>query len=135
MNNYGKGKAIISATNLGLSYSNRSLVSDDITTNDTANSSEFAKKIVLDILYDAGVNKNICSANGVKVSVITANDKKSALLILINSKNEKALGEICLSKYINSVSVEYGYADCEINGNLLKINLDNRKSAIIKVVY
>ena len=135
MNNYGKGKAVISATNLGLSYSNRSLVSDDIVTNDTANSSEFAKKIVLDILYDAGVNKNICTASGVKVSVITAKDKKSALVILINSEAEKVSGDITLNGEILDLSVEYGVAECKASGNLLKISLDSNKSAIIKVTY
>ena len=134
-NNYGKGKAIISATNLGLSYSSRTLVSDDIISNDTANSSEFAKKIVTDILYEAGVNKNICSASGVKVSVITASDKKSALLILINSGNEKVSGDIALNGEILNNSIEYGEINTNITNNKFNFTLNAKKSAIVKVTY
>jgi beta-galactosidase len=134
-NDYKKGKAVIFATNFGLSYSNRSLVSDDVKSNDTANSSKVAKAIVLELLSSAGVNKNLCSASGVKVSVLNAKDGLSSLIILINSNHEDSAGEITLSAPATSVSVEYGKVDCNVLNGKVNFSLKSRKSAMLKVSY
>lgn len=134
-NNYGKGRAVICATNLGLSYSNRALVSDDIETNDVANQSEFAKEIVMNIVYEAGVERNFCSAAGVKVSVIEAKDGKSALAIIINSNIEKSEGFIKLTKTAASAEVVYGTIDCKADNDKLNFTIEADKSAMVVIKY
>lgn len=129
-NCYGKGKALIAATNLGLSYSDRTLIADDIESKDSANASSFAKNIVMKLASEAGIHANPCSVPGVKVSVLNAQDG-SALAILINSNSEAASGSIDFGKSFNSHKIVYGNAECSTNGSSVEFSLDADASAIV----
>lgn len=134
-NNFGKGRAVIFATNLGLSYSSRALVSDDIVSDDSANQSDFAKEIVMNIVYEAGVERNFCTAEGVKVSIIDSKDGKSALVIIINSNQFNSEGYIKFNKKCCDYNVVYGKIDCDVDNGDLKIKIGADKSAMVTIKY
>lgn len=130
-NSYGKGRALISATNLGLSYSERTLVSDDILSTDKANSSSTSKDIVIDIARDAGVSPNPCSVNGVKVSVLEKTDDGSSLVILINSTQGTAKGDVSMERSYSSCKTVYGSALSFVSENKLSFTLEPDATAMI----
>lgn len=135
VNHYGKGRAILSGINLGLSYSKKTLISDDITSDDSQNSSVAAKDIVMKIFEQAGVNSNICSAEGVKVSVLktTSEQCDSDALILINSTAEKAKGSIKLDRLYSEGEIIYGSMAWNLSENLLEFTLDANESSVIRL--
>jgi len=134
-NNYGKGRAVISGINLGLCYSNRSLVSDDLLSDDTVNSSVAAKEIVLKIAYEQGVEKNICDAKDVKVTYIKAEEKETNdILILINSVKEDKKGSIKLDKAYTSCEDIYGNTICTLSGDKLEFSIISDESAVVKLI-
>ncbi|MBE6689386.1 MAG: hypothetical protein E7588_08975 [Ruminococcaceae bacterium] len=130
-NKFGKGRAIISATNLGLSYSDRSLIADDIHSYDTANKSIFARDFVLKVANEAGVTPNICTANGVKVSVIRGQNGLSYMAILINSTLEEATGTIEIGEKISDVRVIFGNAVCKATKSGIDFSLNPEESCIM----
>lgn len=134
-NNFGKGRAVISGINLGLCYSNRSLVSDDLLSDDTVNSSVAAKEIVLKIAYEHGVEKNICDAKDVKVTYIKAEEKETNdILILINSVKEDKKGSIQLDRVYTSCEDIYGNTVCTLSGDKLEFLIPKDESSVIKLV-
>lgn len=134
-NSYGKGKAIISGVNLGLSYSNRTLISDDIVSTDATNSSVDAKTIVMKICAEAGVDKNICSAEDVKVSYLKTDRSQSDsdAVIIINSNHKTAKGHIQLSEAYTGASLLLGESRFRLSGKELCIELDADTSCVIRL--
>lgn len=132
-NKFGKGHAVLSGINLGLCYSNRSLVSDDIVSLDSANTSIAAKKIVLEICERMGVEKNFCSAPDVKASYIKNGNDICDIIILINSSCEDRSGEIVLSAEYTGCTDVYGNAVCEVKNGSLAFSLKGDESAIIRL--
>ena len=107
-NRYGKGRAVISGVNLGLTYSNRTLISDDYLSSDEGNSSHGSKDVILKLCREAGVTFNCCSVPGVKVSLLTLEDEM--LAILINSESQTAQGTVALSRAVTDCRTVYGTA-------------------------
>lgn len=134
-NNYGKGRAILSGVNLGLSYSKRTLISDDIISKDNTNSSIDAKNIVMKICRQAGITSNICSAEGVKVSYLKTDFKqcRSDALILINSTGNIAKGTISLNRSYTDCSVILGSLTAKLDSNSLEFELDADESGVIRL--
>ena len=130
-NNYGKGTAILTGVNLGFMCSDRQLVSDDDLSTDASNKNIDAKKIILDICYKAGVSKNICSAEDVKVSVIETDT--DCIIMMINSSSQNKSGEIKLSKNYTVSNVIYSSADVSLKGNILNFTLEADASAVIRL--
>ena len=134
-NQYGKGKAILSGINLGLAYSKRTLISDDIVSNDKTNSSEAAKNILMKLWEDAGVSPNICSAEGVKVSYLKTDSTKhsSDALILINSTSRVATGNINLTHPYHDCHVIYGNPGIQLKNDSISFELAADESAVIRL--
>jgi len=120
LNNYGKGRAIMCATNLGLSYSDRSLLGEDTISTDSANNTEFSKKLVIDVALELGVKPNVCTASGVKVSVIHSGKRDAVAVVLINSTGSDKKGTVSLGKAYASAKTVFGNA----KGNAAKEGLD-----------
>lgn len=127
----GRGRAVLSGINLGLPYSNRRLISDDILSRDTSNSSLSAKDIVLDIAEQAGICGNSCTAPGVKASVLTAD--AGVLVMLINSTSGTVSGTLPVQIDSGTVSEELGSSNPSLFGGKLCFTLDARKSAVIRI--
>ena len=132
-NSWGKGRAIISGVNLGLSYSARTLVGDDFTSSDKANSSIAAKEFVMKLLDECGVEKNRCSAEGVKVSVMKTEGAADGI-IMINSLSKPASGEYALDRAYSGVSVELGGATAEIKDGKLVFTIADDESAVLRLI-
>ncbi len=133
-NSFGKGTAIISGVNLGLCYSSKTLVSDDIVSKDIANASIDAKKIVMKISDEAGVDKNICSAADVKVSYIKTDSLQDAdIMILINSSDKKSDGTVKTEREYKSCCDVYGNAVCAIGKSGMDFSVEANKCAVIKL--
>ena len=130
-NRYQKGRAIISGVNLGLTYSNRTLLGDDFTSSDSANASNGAKDIIMQLCRETGVTPNSCSAQGVKISLLDTDD--AALAIVINSESCSRDGEIKLDFPCTSCNVIYGEADVKPTENGISIHIDADKSAMIRI--
>lgn len=130
-NLYGSGKAYISAVNLGLSYSSRTLVSDDIVSGDSANSSEGAKRIVMKLCRKAGVLGNICSVGGVRVSLVKGTD--SDMAIIINDNKKPVHGVIHSDNRYSICNAVYGTAYAKPCDNGFEFTLNSDESAIIRL--
>jgi hypothetical protein len=131
-NEYGKGRAVISGVNLGLAYSSRSLIADDILSEDVANVSTAAKEIVMNLCYGAGIRKNPCSVSEVKVSVIQT-EEGDDLVILINSAPQPKNGIIRLDRAYRSAKTVYGTSEAEIQKDALTFSLKSDESAVIRL--
>ena len=133
-NKYGKGYAVMSGINLGLCYSTRRLISDDLVSTDAANSSIASKKIVLEICERMGVKKNFCSASDVKASYIKTDDNLDCdIVILINSASCEKVGEIELSRNYTSCTDVYTDAPCRVQQEKLSFSLAPDQSTIIRL--
>ena len=130
-NNYGEGKAVISGINLGLAYSDRELISDDVKNTDKSNVASFAKDYIMSIYDSLSLDKNFCSAKDVKVSLIETD--KECLAILINNASEEKNGTIELNKIYKNVKCVYGHSNCFIKNNTIEFTLGKDKSAILKL--
>ena len=132
-NQYGKGTAVISGINLGLSYSDRALISDDFTTADRSNNSLAAKKIIMDICRQKGVEGNICTAPDVKVSVLYGKDGKEDLVILINSAHKTAEGKVLNGRIYQKYNVVYGNAQVSVSEEGFSFTLAPDESTIVRL--
>lgn len=135
-NRFGAGSAVLSGVNLGLCYSNRTLVSDDISSLDSGNDSAVAKEIVTRLLAENGVRKNPCTAPGVKVSLMETGDAcDSDAVILINSLPGESEGVLELPRVYAAASVVYGKAEARPDGQSLRFRLEPDQSAIIRLLH
>ena len=132
-NQYGKGTAVLSGVNLGLCHSQRTLVSDDIHSTDAANASPTAKGIVLDVLKQAGVQMNPCSAENVKYSYLSCD--KGALVILINSASQAVTATLPTPKPFGKVTDIYNHVPCDINETTLTVTLAPDQSTILRLEH
>lgn len=130
-NCYGSGRAYISAVNLGLSYSSRTLVSDDIVSGDLANSSEGAKRIVMRLCREIGIGGNICSVSGIRVSLIKG--EKADMAIIINANKKPVNGVICSDNNYSECKTVYGNANTKPCDNGFDFTLNPDESAIIRL--
>ena len=130
-NRYGKGYAVMSGVNLGLPYSNRSLISDDIISRDKANVSTAAKAIILSLCEQAGVRGNLCSCPGLKASLLMTDD--ASIVILINSNSGEAQSTVALDGVYRSAECQLGNTVAELEGDVLKVTVPARESAIIRL--
>lgn len=133
-NQYGKGKAILSGINLGLAYSKRTLISDDIVSNDKTNSSEDAKNIVMKIWEDADGTKNFCSAEGVKVSYLKTEETDPAdALVMINSLKKPAKGCVKLDRSYVDHTIILGNATTNLTEGYFEFELNADESCVIRL--
>ncbi|NSW90552.1 MAG: beta-galactosidase [Firmicutes bacterium] len=104
-NIFGKGKAVISGLNLGLSYSPKLGVGDDFVRNDEEEVFLGAKEIVLDIAREQGVENSIKTESSRIQGSFLINEKDDDILILINNSEEMHESPVHISsryiKYIN----------------------------------
>ena len=129
---YGKGRALISGVNLGLSYSTRALVGDDFTSQDQGNSSLGAKEIVMKLCRECGVPQNPCTAEGVKVSILKTEGEADGI-VLINSLPAPARGVLSLDASYASARTILGSAPCALEKNGLSFTLQGDESAVIRL--
>jgi hypothetical protein len=133
-NQYGKGKAILSGINLGLAYSKRTLISDDIVSNDKTNSSEDAKNIVMKIWEEADGTKNFCSAEGVKVSYLKTEETDPAdALVMINSLKKPAKGCVKLDRSYVDHTIILGNATTNLTEGYFEFELNADESCVIRL--
>lgn len=134
-NRYGRGTAVLSGINLGLCYSQKALISDDIVSNDKSNSSAAAKAIVLKLCAQAGITPNICSAKDVKVSYLKTDENTffSDVLILINSGSEPANGRVLLDRSYEDCRILYGNPTAELTDAGLSFALAADESAVLRL--
>jgi len=127
-NRFGKGQAILSGINLGLSYSGGQLIGDDFTGEDRE-ASATTKKIVLQICREMGINPNICTVEDVKVTVV----KHEAVLLvfLINSAAAPRCGSIQLPAFCSNSETVYGNCRHIVRAQQLEFSLDSDQSAVI----
>lgn len=130
-NKYGKGTAILSGINLGLLYSGRELIGDDFSSSDSGNTNSNSKKLVLDLCYSLGVEKNICSAEDVKVSVSETDTE--CIIIMINSSSQDKKGTIKLDKKYTDIKVVYGNSDASTENNNVHFTLKADESAVLRL--
>ena len=133
-NQYGKGKAILSGINLGLAYSKRTLISDDIVSNDKTNSSEDAKNIIMNIWKEANGTENICSAEGVKVSYLKTEETDAAdALVMINSLKKPAKGFVKLDRAYTDHNIILGNATTNLIEGAFEFELNADESCVIRL--
>lgn len=132
-NRCGRGRAVLSGVNLGLSYSTRALVGDDFTSQDQGNSSMIAKKIVMDMCRECEVPQNPCTAEGVKVSILKTEGNADGA-VLINSLPAAAQGEIALDGAYAKAETVLGTAKAEIKNGALHFTLSGDESAVIRLI-
>ena len=130
-NRYGRGYAVMSGVNLGLPYSNRTLIADDIISRDKANASPAAKAIIMALCEQAGVKGNLCSCPGLKASVLSADAGTG--VILINSNSSEAVGEVALDADYTKAIPLLGNATFELLGDKLSIRIPARESAVLRL--
>lgn len=134
-NAYGKGKAIMSGINLGLCYSSKRLVSDDLVSTDSANTSKASKAIVLDICKTINIKENPCTAPEVKATYLkTDGNTDSDMIILINSASEARNGSYPLEGQYSECEDIFGNAKCSVENGMVSFTLDANKSAVIKLL-
>jgi hypothetical protein len=130
-NRYGAGYAVMSGVNLGLPYSNRTLISDDIVSRDKANVSTAAKAIILSLCEQAGVRANLCSCPGLKASLLMTD--KASIVILINSNSSEAQGTVALDGVYRSAECQPGNTVASLEGDVLRVTVPARESAILRL--
>ena len=130
-NKYGKGRAIISAINLGLSYSSRTLIADDIVSTDSANSSEGAKKIIMSLCRSALSESNLCSVSGVRVSLIEGENYDMA--IIINANKKKVSGTVRSNNRYSECKAVYGNTSASPCPDGFAFTLEADESAIVRL--
>ena len=133
-NRYGKGCAVLSGINLGLCYSSRTLISDDITTDDTGNNSRGAKKIIMDLCKKCGIAGNPCTVPDVKVSLIYGGEGEDSLAILINSSDKIAVGRVKGERVWKDCRVIYGNAKAAAESGGFSFTLAPDESAMVRLV-
>ena len=137
-NRYGTGRAILSGINLGLPYSSRALISDDILSRDKGNSCASVKAILMRLCDELGIVGNPCTAPGVKASLLDATETAhAALVILINSNSSGVEGTLPLLPGAKSCSEQLGtsHATLDVQTSTLHFSLDAAESAVIRIEY
>ena len=131
-NRYGNGRAVLCGVNLGLCHSQKSLIADDLKSNDKGNDSPVAKEIILDICKQAGVTQNLCTAPGVKYSYLTA--EAGTAVILINSTGQPATGSIPLlsNDFAKATSI-YNQANATLENGNLCFALEPDQCAVVRL--
>lgn len=134
-NRYGKGTAVLSGVNLGLCYSQKALISDDIVSSDSANTSAAAKFIVQELCREAKIKPNICSAKDVRVSYLKTGREGPSfdVLILINSARQTASGRIALEGPYKACRTLHGNLSCELTDAFLSFELAADESAVVRL--
>ena len=130
-NKYGEGNAILTGVNLGLGYSGRELVGDDFTSSDSGNTSSGINTFVLELCYRLGVEKNICSAKDVKVSVTETEEK--CIMIMINSASETREGIVTLGRGYKELQVVYGNGNANVKGSEVHFTLQADESTVLRL--
>ena len=131
-NNYGKGRAVISGINLGLSYSNRGQLGDDLLSEEKENSSAGSKEIVLKIAYQQGVEKNICNTGNIQVTYMKAEDDSTKdILIVINNSGSNKKGTIKLDKNYESCKDVFGSTKCTLADSCLEFDIGADSCGVI----
>ena len=111
------------------------MISDDIISNDSTNSSIDAKNIVMKLCTQAGIRPNICSAEGVKVSYLKtdAEQYSADALILINSSKKAAKGSIHLDRSYIECMLILGNPIAQLKDSVLEFTLNADESAVIRL--
>lgn len=78
-----------------------------------------------------GVEKNICSAKDVKVSVTEA--ETDCIIIMINSSAEDREGTVQLNKGYTELKVVYGQSDAAVKNNEVQFTLKADESAVLRL--
>ncbi len=130
-NRYGAGNALLSGINLGLTYSSRRLLADDIRTDDSANCSTAAKEIVLRIAAEAGIAPNGCDAPTVQYSLL--HTESGALLYLINIASAEKSGSIRLDSGYQTADDLYAGIPLALESDRLRFTLAPNQSTVIKL--
>ncbi len=129
-NAYGKGRAILCGVNVGLCYSRRTLIADDLHSTDAANSCALAKELVLSLLAEAGVTPNPCTAPGVKCSLLAA--PAGTAVILINSTCKPVNGSVPVGAFAAARCV-YNQAPVSLAGEQLHFSLLPDQSVVVRL--
>ena len=90
---WGRGRTVISGLNLGISHAPREGLGDDVRNGGTASSGAFAKRIVLSLAREAGVEPPLEAPASVVASLLKGDDGQ-AILIAINTASERMTGVI-----------------------------------------
>ena len=128
---YGKGVAILCGVDLGLSYSGRALIGDDFTSSDHSCSNKSAKDFVLNICYDSGIERNICSATDVKISVIKTDTE--CMIIAINSARIPKNGTVKLDDHYDNVKTVYGNCIPSLQPESIAFSLNADECTVLRL--
>ena len=128
---YGKGTSILCGVDMVLSYSGRALIGDDFSSSDKSGSNKSAKDFVLNICYDSGIEKNICSASDVKISIIKTNSE--CLIIAINSAQVPKNGTVKLSEQYDTVKTVYGNCSPALHPESITFSLRADESCVLRL--
>ncbi|MBQ7090509.1 MAG: beta-galactosidase, partial [Clostridia bacterium] len=123
---YGKGQAILTGVNLGHSYSEGSLLGDDVSAEEKQ-ASQAPKEIVFELCKEVGLRPNCCSAKDVKVTILQ--HQSTLLIILINSAADNRTGSIALPTACSHSQTVYGSCDHSLNAQTLIFSIEGNKSA------
>ena len=120
--------AILSGINLGLAYSGGQLISDDFVGENKV-VSVTTKNIVMKLCREVGIDRTICTAEDVKVTVVQHED--GLLVFLINSAAAPRCGNIRLPVPCSSSETVYGSCRHTVQAQQLEFSLDSDQSAVI----
>jgi len=129
-NRFGKGQAILSGINLGLSYSGGQLIGDDFIGEDKE-ATATTKKMVLKMCQGLEIGKNVCSAEDVKVTVVQ--HEETLLVILINSADVYRSGNIELPLSCKHSETVYGSCEHTLREQNLEFSLNGDQCAVIRL--
>ncbi|MBQ3084615.1 MAG: beta-galactosidase trimerization domain-containing protein, partial [Clostridia bacterium] len=127
---YGKGQAILTGVNLGHSYSEGSLLGDDVSAEEKQ-ASQAPKGIVFELCKEVGLRPNYCSAKDVKVTILR--HQSTLLIILINSAADNRTGSIALPAACSRSQTVYGSCDHSLNAQTLPFSIEGNKSTVIRL--
>jgi beta-galactosidase GanA len=96
-NRHGRGRAVMSGVNLGLSHSARQSISDDAARAGAVEISD-AQDLVLKIAAEAGVSAPLISSPGLRASLLPAGEWD--LLIILNIRAVAVNGEVALRETV-----------------------------------
>ncbi len=132
-NAFGDGRSIISGLNLGLSYSTRQGVGDDIIRDKNTEVDAVAGDIVMSIAREAGVKSEIETPDNVRASLLSTEDGQH-VLIALNMSEAGCEGKIRIDgvPFENAVDL-YTEEQCDVHDSAITLKFEGYESRILEL--
>ncbi|MBI4978126.1 MAG: beta-galactosidase [Spirochaetes bacterium] len=128
-NSFGKGRAVMCGVNLGLAYSSRESLGDEMIREGKARTDEGAMHIVYDILADTGITSGMTVPPSIRAAMLSA--ERQTVLLAGNIARDAVRGEIIVERSFTSCVDLISGESVNIEGGRMTISFKAWESKVL----